>query len=411
MLNSTSSPSEGCTLLWDPSNNLGVEDFHGTVISFADDYTADGTTFFWAITSPGTGSVTGHTRRLGASNFQSATVSFVAFASGAVFLGGDTGGSWANARYWNVRVYARQLSVRDVAIESISSSPLASGLWAWWPLDGNLQGILVDRSGNNRHLTRAGSGRIEPWFLSGAELSPLPRKSAVKAPAAGGTTVTPTTAALTTTRFAPTVTVTAHQTVTPTTKALTLTTFAPTVTASDHKLVTPTTKALSTTTFAPTVTVADNKLATPTTAELVLSSFAPTVTITANQTVTPTTAALTLTKFAPTVSATNHKTVTPGTASLTLTAFAPTVALSGAVEVVPSPAALTLTTFVPTVDVTVYQPVQQARRAGGAGFWLPSERDERDMLLRAQQIREDEELLVIITAALPIIMQENNNGR
>lgn len=121
--------------------------------------------------------------------------------------------------------------------------------------------------------------------------------------APAGTTVTPTTAALTLTRFAPTVTATANRLVTPTTRALALTTFAPTVTASDHKTVTPTTASLILTTFAPTVSVSDNKVVTPTTAALVLSAFAPTVTATANQTVTPTTAALVLVTFAPTVTA------------------------------------------------------------------------------------------------------------
>jgi hypothetical protein len=73
-------------------------------------------------------------------------------------------------------------------------------------------------------------------------------------PAAGsGTTVTPTTLALTTATFAPTVTATGHQTLTPATLALSLATFAPTVTAGGSQSVTPSTLALALTTFAPTV--------------------------------------------------------------------------------------------------------------------------------------------------------------
>ena len=185
----------------------------------------------------------------------------------------------------------------------------------------------------------------------------------LKSVAAGGTTVTPTTASLTTATFAPTVTATNHQTVTPTTKALVLTTFAPTVTASDHKTVTPTTAALVTSAFAPTVAITD------------------------------------------------HKTVTPITAELVLTTFAPTVTGGGDISVVPSTAALTLTTFAPTVSTTQNVPATTTRRSGGAGHWMPSEKQEKDMALRAQQIREDEELLVLIAAMLPILNKENNDDR
>lgn len=159
--------------------------------------------------------------------------------------------------------------------------------------------------------------------------------------AAGGASVTPTTASLTLTGYAPTVTASDHQSVTPTTASLTLTGNAPTV--STPRLVTPTTASLTLATFAPTVTATANQLVTPTTASLALSTYAPTVS--APRTVTPSTGSLTLTTYAPTVQV--DTAVTPSTASLTLTGYAPSIATP--VSVTPATASLTLTGYAPTV--------------------------------------------------------------
>jgi hypothetical protein len=167
------------------------------------------------------------------------------------------------------------------------------------------------------------------------------------------TTVTPGTAALTTTAFAPTVSVSANQLVTPGKLGLTLTAFAPTVTATDHKLVTPGTAALTTTGLAPTVSTP--RLVTPGPVALTLTTFEPTVTAGSgsNQTVTPGTASLSLTAFAPTVVASDDKIVTPGVRALSLTTFAPTVTTTDAVLVTPGPLGLVLTTYAPTVTGSV----------------------------------------------------------
>ena len=118
-----------------------------------------------------------------------------------------------------------------------------------------------------------------------------------------GTTVTPTTASLTLTTFAPTVTATANQVATPDTAALTLTTFAPTADLSSANTVTPGTATLSLTTYDLTVTATANLVATPDAATLSLSAFAPTITTAnASVTATPTTATLTLTTYAPSLS-------------------------------------------------------------------------------------------------------------
>jgi hypothetical protein len=174
---------------------------------------------------------------------------------------------------------------------------------------------------------------------------------------------TPSTASLTITTFAPTVTATEQQAgyfsmlawwvggagsvnnnalVTPSTATLTLTTFAPTV--STPRLVTPGLATLTTSTFAPTVSTP--RLVTPSTATLTTTTFAPTVST--PRLVTPTTKALTLTTFAPTV--VNPKSATPSTASLTLTTFAPSVSTTASGSFVPSTATLSLSTFAPTVS-------------------------------------------------------------
>lgn len=136
--------------------------------------------------------------------------------------------------------------------------------------------------------------------------------------------VTPTTATLTLSTFAPTILL--PKTVTPSTATLTLTGFAPTVSVGVS--VTPSTAALVLSTFAPTVTVSSNVLVTPSTATLALTTFAPTVLT--PRTVVPLTATLALTAFAPTVLISDHKIVTPPTLALIITTFAPIVTVGGA---------------------------------------------------------------------------------
>jgi hypothetical protein len=168
-----------------------------------------------------------------------------------------------------------------------------------------------------------------------------------------GTIVTPSTLALTTATFAPTVTATQNQLLTPGVKALTLTTYVPLVIIVSHgqqidssqgsvtpgQLYEPTTASLSLATFAPTVTASEgsNVTVTPSTLSLSLATFAPTVTLSANQIVTPETASLSTATFAPTVTTTANIVVTPDVTSLSLSAFAPEVTASGAPVVVVTP--------------------------------------------------------------------------
>lgn len=110
-------------------------------------------------------------------------------------------------------------------------------------------------------------------------------------------------------------------TVEPSTATLTLTTFAPTVTATGGQSVTPDTASLTLTTFAPTVTAPRN--VTPASASLALTLYAPDV-ATPREVITGV-ASLTVSTFAPTISTTGNRNVIPGTAALVLSAYAPTV--------------------------------------------------------------------------------------
>lgn len=155
----------------------------------------------------------------------------------------------------------------------------------------------------------------------------------------GPTVVIPTTANLSLSTFAPTVSSANNVTVVPTTASLTLSTFAPSVLVSVS--VTPTTSSLSLTTFAPTVTTAVT--VTPNTASLTLQTFAPSVEI--DVTATPTTAVLALSSFAPKLA----ESLTPATSTLLLGSFAPSLTIA----VTPAPQSLTLTVFAPSLQQSV----------------------------------------------------------
>lgn len=175
---------------------------------------------------------------------------------------------------------------------------------------------------------------------------------AIRPAAAGGVSVIPDVASLTTTTYAPTVTATNNQTVVPGSAALSISAFAPTVATSNNQTVIPDTASLSTTTYAPTITITDNKIVTPGVATLTLTTYQPTVTATANVSVSPDVASLTLTTYAPIVSAGGSASVTPGIASLSITTYAPTVNATDNKTVTPGNASLTISTYTPTVAAT-----------------------------------------------------------
>lgn len=121
-------------------------------------------------------------------------------------------------------------------------------------------------------------------------------------------------------------------TATPSTASLSLTTFAPTV--STPVVCTPGTANLSLTPLEPTVLTP--VVCTPATVALVLQTFAPV--FTTPNVVVPPTAELVITTLPPVVSATSHQTITPGTANLTITTYPPFV---GEAPEVAGPASIT----------------------------------------------------------------------
>lgn len=210
----------------------------------------------------------------------------------------------------------------------------------------NLGGLILSAE---RALT---TGSAENPGTFGVDVSAAWRSQTIMITPAEPREAVPTTAAITSTTYAPTVATTANVEVTPTTATATLTAYAPTVIATDPKEVTPTTTAMALALYAPTVTVSDHQAVTPTSASLTISLFAPSVAVTNHVEVTPPTASLTTALFAPSVAASAHQTAVPETASLTASMFAPTVTATDHQTATPTTAALTLTLFTPTIDVT-----------------------------------------------------------
>lgn len=215
---------------------------------------------------------------------------------------------------------------------------------------------LIRQAANERYLGWYDDIRIYVGrFISEAEISTLAirrgiaheqrRVTRYRAGGGGGTTVTPTTASLTLTTYAPTVST--PVVVTPSTASLTITAYAPTIALP--VVATPDAAALTLTTYAPSI--ATPVTATPGTSSLTLTTYAPTVTAGGSVEVVPGTASLTLTTYAPTVTAGGAVEVTPTTAGLTLTPYAPSVLTP--VTVTPTTASLTLTGLAPEVRLPV----------------------------------------------------------
>lgn len=116
---------------------------------------------------------------------ESVTGQIASYTPAAFWIGNDSYDEWTDHSFWNVRLWGRALSAAEALRESFSSQPVArDGLIGWWPLEGNLDQLLCDYSGNGRHLTRAGTPRAEPFFLPASVLMPLVDDAAVNA--AGG---------------------------------------------------------------------------------------------------------------------------------------------------------------------------------------------------------------------------------
>jgi hypothetical protein len=157
--------------------------------------------------------------------------------------------------------------------------------------------------------------------------------------APSGTTVTPSTLALTLTTYEPSIVI--GTVLTPGTLALTTTLYAPTIAISENITVTPTTLALILTEYAPVL----KEVTTPTTLALTLTTYAPTIEVSADLTVTPTTLALTITTYEPVL----KEVLTPATLALALTTYEPVLDTG----VIPSTLALTLAFYAPILKETI----------------------------------------------------------
>lgn len=193
-----------------------------------------------------------------------------------------------------------------------------------------------------------GAGSVESWLRGSAS--------------GGGTSLTPTNAAITVTGFAPTIS--QPHVANPGVGALTLASFAPTVAQGTN--LAPSVGALALATYAPSIaqpqsvspavgaltlatyvpSVVQNTILTPAQIGLAITSFAPVVV--QNTNVDPATIALSLSGPAPTV--TQATLLTPASAALVLAGPSPTVSQAAASSITPDVVALSLATFAPTIS-------------------------------------------------------------
>lgn len=169
----------------DGAGNLGGY-FAPSTVTFGTDYPAD-VPFFMAVANGSAGCI-GYARRYWERTFQTVSTSQVSGWTPAMFS--VCGNSWAyeseNANAWNVRAWTRQLTAEELLRESYATFPDPKSLFGWWPLEGNLNQLVLDFSGNGRHLSLRGTAsRAERFFLPASVLVPLVDDGAVDAPAGG----------------------------------------------------------------------------------------------------------------------------------------------------------------------------------------------------------------------------------
>lgn len=75
--------------------------------------------------------------------------------SASMMLLNDLSNEYWNGAIQGAAVWSRVLSDSEVLADKTSLTPNSTGLWGWWLLaDGT---DVLDRSGNNRHLTNHGT--------------------------------------------------------------------------------------------------------------------------------------------------------------------------------------------------------------------------------------------------------------
>lgn len=138
-----------------------IDSLSATIITVA-----AGEPFFWALVGTSSG-VRGYARKLTSTALSTQINGNAGSFTPAILALGDRwfgAGEFINGNYWNVRVWDAILTERELMQESLSPEPLRLiDLHAWWPLEGDFTRLTYDRSGNGRHLTRGGNGRVEPF--------------------------------------------------------------------------------------------------------------------------------------------------------------------------------------------------------------------------------------------------------
>lgn len=190
VLNSVTAATEGQEYGWTNAGAFYVDQFHVDT-PFATNYTTTAK-FFWCLSWDG-GSGTCYARRWQDANFQTVNTNPNLTTTGFFILGDsdDASNNWADVLLWNVKSFSRKLLASEIMRESLYASPQSSHLWSWWPLEGSSSQYLFDYSGNSRHLTKAGSGRTEPFFLPLSLIRPILAPMTVKAPAVAGNAPVP----------------------------------------------------------------------------------------------------------------------------------------------------------------------------------------------------------------------------
>lgn len=235
-------------------------------------------------------------------------------ASVAMLVSDLNGGAGKNTATWN----------ETDDLSAIVQEIVDRGGWS----SGNDIGIVWE------DVTNPGNNQDSGFETYDSTSSRAPKLDIDYTAPAGGTTVTPTTLALTTSTFAPQANMRING-ASPT--ALSIATFAPQL----REVLTATTLALALTAFEPTIDISEDVTVTPDALALTMSLFAPQL----RETLTPTLVALTLATFAPQL----RETLTPATLALALSAFAPQLRE----QLTPGQAELVVTGFAPQLRETL----------------------------------------------------------
>lgn len=126
-----------------------------------------GRPFFAAFTNDGT-TTRGFLRNWGSHLWGTVSGASPSLTPGELTIGNylsTNTGYGSRASIWNLRVWRRVLTFREIAREFRAFKPVAPGVHSWWPLEGGPEHFVRDYSGNRHTLTRSGTGRAGRFFL------------------------------------------------------------------------------------------------------------------------------------------------------------------------------------------------------------------------------------------------------